>query len=246
MNMNIRVILSITAFFVVVCCFPVQAQNILVGLGGGGAAFSMNSAKTYNQEVAELLSFTPKLTDNFPSYYYYKAEVLYSFGKIIAAGINVYTTSTGSRLTLSDYSGKYRFDNRQKGIFPGIKLLFGKAPALANGLCFALEGGLAVSSMTFDEDLSVFEESQTYTQDFKSFGYFVQPGIYYYHQIIPNVQLAVNASYYLGMEKGYHIPGEKDQVIRSSKTNKEIKPEWDGCRAGVTVYWNFSLQTTGK
>ncbi|MEE4285135.1 MAG: hypothetical protein V2I31_03270, partial [Mariniphaga sp.] len=73
----------------------VNSQTILGGIGGGGGSFDMNSAKEYNQTVKSLLAVNPKTTDNFPPWFVYKGEVLYSFPRTLAAGLNISATSTG-------------------------------------------------------------------------------------------------------------------------------------------------------
>jgi hypothetical protein len=216
-----------------------KAQDLLIGIGGGGGTFGMNSTKEFNQILINQLPFKPGLTDNFPPYFFYKAEALYCFPKNMAIGINLSTTSTGSRLTLADYSGKYTLDNIQKGFFSVIKILLGNAPGRSNGFNFSLEGGVAFSKMTIKEELKISEESTKDNMDFASTGFYVQPGICYYRIINSKVRIAANLSYYFGIEKGYHLPNEKDQRLTNSTTQEPVKPQWDGIRFGITAYWSL-------
>lgn len=216
-----------------------KAQNILVGAGAGGGTFEMNSTKEYDQTIVNLLPFKPVLTDNFPPYFFYKTEVIYCFPKILAVGMNFHSTSTGSRLTLADYSGYYIHDNVQKGLFPGLKIILGKAPGKSNGLNLILEGGVSFSTMDETIDLAVADESYTDVAKYKAQGFFVQPGICYFRNIFSQVKLSMNISYYYGFEKGYHMPDEKDQKLFNSETGNRIKPQWDGIRVGITAYWGF-------
>ena len=217
----------------------VGAQKILFGAGGGYATFSMSDTKTYNEWVQGNLPFTPVLTDNFPGWYFIQAEALYSFPKILAAGLKVSGTSTGSRLHLADYSGEYTFDNQQHGWFPGVKLLLGKAPGRTNGPCFSLEGGMAFSSMTFDEKIVVYEEETTDNGEFSARGFYVQPGLTYMQHVGSHFVIAANVSYYLGFESGYFVRGHNDQKITHPDTGEKIKPNWNGLRAGIVVYWGL-------
>jgi hypothetical protein len=216
-----------------------KAQEILIGVGGGVGTFAMNSTRTFNQTAVKFLPFTPVLISNFPPYFFYKAEAIYCFPKWMAVGINVSTTSTGSRLSLADYSGKFRLDNIQNGLFPGIKLLFGKAPGKSNGFNLSVEGGVAFSKMTVTEELTVFTESNSTVNDFSAMGYFVQPGVCYFRTITSKLKLSANISYYCGFEKGYHLPGNKDQRLLNIETRNPIKPMWDGIRLGITAYWSL-------
>ena len=215
------------------------AQKFLLGVGGGYATFNMSDTKDYNKSVQNNLPFTPVLTDNFPGWYFFNAEALYSFPKILAAGLKVSTTSTGSRLHLADYSGEYTFDNQQKGWFPGVKLLLGKAPGRQSGFCASMEGGMAFSSMTFDEKMVVYDEQTDDHQEFSARGFYVQPGLNYMQHVGEQIILSANVSYYLGFESGYFVKGHSDQKITNNDTGKKIKPDWNGLRAGIVVYWAF-------
>ena len=217
------------------------AQEILVGASGGIGTFSMQSSKDLNQANTEGLSFNPKLVDNFPANTYYKGEILYRFPKILAVGINAYYTSTGSRLSLADYSGNYHLDNVQKGFFPGVKVLLGPPTLGKNFPNLSLEGGLALSKMSMEEVLNIADESQTYNEDLKSFGYYFQPGISYLVPLLSQFMLSVNVSYYLGFEKTYHLSDDEDQLLYNSQTGEEVSPEWDGFRMGITLYWQLPI-----
>lgn len=216
-----------------------NAQNLLVGGGGGGGTFNMNSIKAFNQFIVKQLPLKPFLTDNFPPYFFSKVELLYCFPENLAIGINFSSTSTGSRYSLADYSGKYTLDNIQQGFFSGVKLLLGKAPGKSNGLNFSLEAGTAFSKMIITEQMKVFDQSSNENQDLTAMGIFVQPGICYFRDIIPHVKVCANISYYYGIEKGYHLPHEKYARLFNTETNESIKPQWDGIRLGITAYWSF-------
>ncbi len=216
-----------------------NAQKFLLGAGGGYATFSMSDTKDYNHSIQQNLPFTPVLTDDFPGWLFFNAEALYSFPKVLAAGLKISTTSTGSRLHLADYSGEYTFDNQQKGWFPGVRLLLGKAPGRQSGPCFSLEGGMAFSSMNFDEKIELFDEHTNDHAEFRACGFYAQPGLSYLQHVGEHIILSANVSYYLDFESGYFVRGHSDQKIRNNDTGEKIKPDWNGLRAGFVVYWSF-------
>lgn len=223
-----------------------KAQTILFGLSVGGGTFAMTSTKSFNQTLIQLLPFKPVVIDNFPPYFFYKAEAIYCLPQDLAIGINISTTSTGSRLSLADYSGKYTLDNVQKGYFPGIKILYGNWQGQPNGINIALEGGAAFSKMIVTEDLKVFDQSSLNNEEFSALGFYVQPGLCYFKNIIPRLKLCANLSYYFDIEKGYHLPGDKNQRLYNSTSQQPIKPQWDGLRLGITAYWVIIAKTKKK
>jgi hypothetical protein len=214
----------------------VKAQDNLIGASFGGGTFSMNSTKEFNDDISSGLPFKTELTTNFPPYFFYKAEVLHCF-KNFALGVNVSSTSTGSRLSYADYSGSYKLDNVQHGLFAGIKILDGQAPGKVTGFNLGLECGVAFSKMKMDEKMKVFDQTISDSTRDNSMGLYVQPGVYYF--IVPksHFRFSANVSYYFGIEKGYHLPNKKDAQLINPDTQKQIKPQWDGVRIGVTAYW---------
>ncbi len=216
-----------------------SAQNLLLGVGGGYATFDMSDTRAYNEWVQNNLPFTPALTDDFPGWYYFSGEALYSLPKTLAVGLKMANTSTGSRLHLADYSGEYTFDNKQNAWFAGVKTLLGKAPGQNSGFCFSMEAGASFSSMTFEEELQVFGQQQTDNEDFNAIGFYIEPGLTYLQNIGKNLILSGNISYHVGFGKGYHVKGDSDMEIVHPETNEKIKPQWNGLRAGVIIYWSL-------
>ena len=221
----------------IITATSIKAQDLLFGAGFGGGTFSMSSTKEFNKVISSGLPFKAELTSNFPPYFFLKAEALYSFPKTFAIGVNFTSTSTGARLSYADYSGSYKFDNVQNGLFPGIKILVGKAPGKVTGINFGLEGGVALSKMKIDEETKVFDQTASNITNVSSMGFYIQPGVYYFLVSKSQFRLSANASYYIGIEKGYHLPNQKDAQLINPQTGKQIKPQWDGVRIGVTAYW---------
>lgn len=124
---------------------------------------------------------------------------------------------------------------------PGVKLLLGKAPGHNSGLCASVDGGLAFSSMLLNEELVVGDEVIKDKQTLNALGFYVQPGLNYLQHVGNHIIVSANVSYYLGFEKGYYAEGDKDMKITHPDTGENIKPGWNGLRAGIVVYWGFSL-----
>ncbi|MDP4291486.1 MAG: hypothetical protein Q8908_10435 [Bacteroidota bacterium] len=227
----------------IVSTIALKAQIIYIGVGGGGGTFQMNSVKEFNQSIVNQLPFTPVVKDNFPPYFFFKGEVICALPKNLSLGIDLSTTSTGSRFTLADYSGKYTLDNIQNGFFTGLKLLYGNGAGYLKGFNISLESGTAFSKMMVNEDLKVGQESQKDNMDFSAMGFFVQPGLCYYLDIGSKVKVCANVSYYFGIEKGYHLPGERKQILLDQDSRIPIKPQWDGIRVGITAYLKWGTNS---
>ena len=54
----------------IVATTTLKAQELLIGISGGGATFGMNSTKEFNKVLIKGLPFTPAITDNFPPWFF--------------------------------------------------------------------------------------------------------------------------------------------------------------------------------
>ena len=104
-------------------------------------------------------------------------------------------------------------------------------------------GGVAFSKMKIKENMRISGESTSDEIKCSAMGFYVQPGLNYFLYLNSKVRFSADLSYYFGIEKGYHLPGSKDQKIVNPKTGEPVKPQWDGIRLGITAYWNFLNQT---
>ena len=241
--MNLKLYMAMT---MIIATTTIEAQIIFLGGGFGGGTFGMNSVKEYNQTILKQLPFKPAIKENFPPFFVYKAEIIYCLPDNLSVAINVTSTSTGSRLSLADYSGKYTLDNIQKGLFTGVKLLYGTGlkKGYLNGLNLSMEGGAAFSKMNISEELNVGTESQNDKMDLNATGFYVQPGACYFLNLTKQFKVCANISYYYGIEKGYHLPNNRKQILYNQESGSPVKPQWDGIRLGITAYWN--LRSTKK
>lgn len=96
------------------------SQELNFILGSGVGSYKMDDLKEFNNIVLKSLPFDARITNNFPIYWNYKSSILYSFKKLLTAGITWSYQSTGSRLSRVDYSGVYSFDSRIRSSTPGI------------------------------------------------------------------------------------------------------------------------------
>ena len=92
--------------------------------------------------------------------------------------------------------------------------------------------------------MQISRESTSDEKKSRAMGFYIQPGLNYFLRLNSKVRFSADLSYYLGIEKGYHLPGSKDQKIYNTTTGKPIKPQWDGIRLGITAYWNLTNKMT--
>lgn len=216
-----------------------SAQRFHLGLGSGLGTFNMSDSREFNLAVLESLPFEAKLTDNFPPFLIYRGEIVYDFPKVVSLGFNVSSTSTGSRICVSDYSGSYVFDNLQKAYACGLKTMAGSVLARRQRFCCSLEGGVIWSFLTLKEDFTIFDVASNNVTDCRSFGLYIQPGLNYLWQVASWCTLGGNVSYLVDIQNNYHEKGDKNKTLFNTKTKEPIKPQWDGIRVSVTLYYSL-------
>jgi hypothetical protein len=108
-----------------------QLRKVEVNVGYG--IYSMSKLKEMNNSVLTGLPFPAKITNSFPPYLTYRGGLYYRMDSIISVGSFISFSSTGSRISLADYSGEYRFDQAISSITTGLSikaLLFNRKPKI--------------------------------------------------------------------------------------------------------------------
>lgn len=212
------------------------SQKLQLSLQSGLGNYSMTGLKQINRLTQNNLPFETKLTDNFPTFFYYQPMVLIRF-KNISTGLTYSYQSTGSRVTAQDYSGNYRLDMLVKSQTPG---LFGDVHfSISDRLEFAFysEFDVAFSRLEIKENFIIFEEEIKNTSDkFNAMHFLIEPGANIAYSICNkmNVGLYFGYSFQLGKQT-FHDPTNKSLLLIEKEYNTPVKPEWNGFRAGLSV-----------
>lgn len=98
------------------------SQKVSVDFDLGYGIYSMSQLKELNNEVLASLPFPAQTTSSFPPYLTYRAGFFYRVDTVYSIGTYLGYSSTGSRISLADYSGEYRFDQTISAISTGIAL----------------------------------------------------------------------------------------------------------------------------
>jgi hypothetical protein len=209
--------------------------GIRINLQSGYGNYSMTDLKIFNELMIKNLPLPVRQMENFPAYWYYQGSVQFGITKNLYLGPVYSYQSTGSRLSLADYTGSYAFDNiihsHQAGLTIDYKLFSG------NNFSFSVytDGGFVFSSVKMMEVLKMTEPEDTDIDNlnFKSTGYFTEPGIsfrYTFKFIEPGIQI------------GYHIPISEKGLVNTANDQKlylndggQVYAGWGGIRFGLML-----------
>jgi len=208
-------------------------QELRASFTAGVGTYRMQSLKTYIEIVNESLPFSPDLVDAFPPSLWYSAEVAVSRGDF-SWGLAVSYNSTGSRVSLKDYSGEYLSDRMLSAISPGFTAEY-LLPPLAARITLTPGAilGVTFSTMKVDETLVVDEEFiDDNHEDFGAFSLYSGPSLSLAWAMTSAVSLELQTGYILN----YGIGRFKPKKERDSWSGSyEIHPDWNGLRCGLSL-----------
>jgi hypothetical protein len=224
---------AVSLFLLLLLNIFVNAQQLGFEVHTGYGTYQMHNLRKFNNYVKEELPFTSAINPNFPGYLYYMGSVFLK-GETAQFGVNLGYYSTGSRVSSSDYSGEYRFDNLINAWQPGIIMRF-EVENFDDAILFASFGtGMIFSQLNLSEFLKVYDEILIdYQHGFSSLNYFIEPGL---HVAIPfwkfTIALQTKYLFQLGNK---NFKGSDNNQITNPETGKQLKPNWDGLRFDISL-----------
>jgi len=201
-------------------------QHFKINFSTGKGNFSMADLKEYNTYILNNLPVKTKITDNFPSTFYYDASFTFVFSKRLLLGVTGNYSTTGSRICYTDYSGSLKYDDILSSYSSGIKIIF---PILNKPFVIAEENILSfcLTKYQFKEQILTYSNNTVFKS--KSM------------QIEPSIKASYNYKIFeMGAYAGYLVDfggtlKSGSQPIKNNSTNKDIKSNWSGSRIGLSV-----------
>ena len=217
----------------------VKAQVNVSGRIGLGF-YSMSSLKDYQEKRIEALSPIPaEIVTEFPPYINYKAFISFP-GKDNQTRFRFYYgfQTTGSRISLADYSGSLTLDLVVNGHMIGAEYEAFSTPVfkvinLKGYLCF----GTTTTVLKMDDHLVVGEENQGSSYTFYSHGIDIEPGLratYKYKKL----EFGVSLGYLQDAVLYFYLKGNKDVKLGYDSEHLTY-PGWSGVRLGMEVSVNL-------
>jgi hypothetical protein len=197
----------------------------------------MTDLKELNSVDLKSLPFPARQTANFPSYWNYKSTLSYSFKKFVTLGFAMSFESTGSRISLADYSGEYFFDTRIHAFSPGgVIEISNRSDKLRYSFCN--EVGFESTRLSLIESIRVGSQSTEDAYSFKSRNLYYEA---YLKATYPVLFLRI------GVFAGYLLDIKKEPFSGKSMNGKNIElsggqlaaADWSGIRLGLSVSVNL-------
>lgn len=226
-------------FIIALLSINSYGQRLTFEYQQGKGNYQMEDLKTFNRLLLENMPITPKLTENFPAYFYFQGEVSSFFNNVFGVGAVYSIQSTGARISLKDYSGEYRLDELIRSEAFALKWKF-KIDSLSNfKMQFYAETGLLKTAFKVNEYFELFDQTNTEEYKLNSISMYLEPSlnISYPYKFL---ELGANLGYTfefargeLKKAKGYaNLPLNiaADETARSG---------WEGFRLGLFLRFNL-------
>ena len=236
-------IFRVLSIFLILSNHLLYGQSFKFELQSGGGFYSMSYLNVINDKVSHDIPFDTRLVSDFPAYWYLKPVFSLQFKKF-SIGFNYSLQSTGSRVSAKDYSGEYRFDMNVNSSSPGIhgEVLLGNLKRIRLNLYSDL--GISYSKLRLTEYFMVLDQKLTdKSYRYKAQNYFFEPGFNISYPVL-FFNIGLYSGYLIGFGKqAYYTNNNKEDKLLIPESRESIKPDWNGLRFGISVYYNLGRKT---
>lgn len=234
-----RWLVLITVFVFLLPGSSIVAQEVQLGFQWGKGAYSMEHLKYYELRLSSQMPDGKQKVVDYPPFWFYQPAVSVSWNRI-SLGLALGVHSTGSRYSLIDYSGEYRFDSRIMGRTLGAVFKFKINPSHPVHVSLYSEAGLIFTRLNMKEYFVVDEQILINESiDSRSFNYYMEPGLEISCPVYLFVVAVQAGSCVQFGGNGLHGSNEEEEYEFSDNKGPVI-PEWKGYRISGSLFFNLS------
>jgi hypothetical protein len=199
-----------------------NAQDLNVGISAGIAFPEMKGARSSLTNKLNSLPFEAGITDNFPAWFEYKAEVSADFDKVMF-GIYLIRSTAGGRISSRDFSANYFYNIKMRNVAFGFstKLLIDELHKTR--LFISIGAGAQNLNSNINEELLLYSNNKKVVyknSKREDHGFHAIVGFNAEKKITNNISVATYLNYYLS-----------PAYTRSSNY---YSGNWKGFRTGLT------------
>ncbi|AYB34084.1 hypothetical protein D4L85_27430 [Chryseolinea soli] len=203
----------------------------------GYATFSMHDLKGFQNVMMGRQQFASRIVETFPGYLSYGVDLLYIRNRGFFGG-GWGHTSTGGRLSYSDYSGYYNFD---QVVHMNVVSLQGGIRIFPNyGTCFflGLKGAVYSNKLDLKQELSVGNQTVADATPMHSTNVACQPFLSA-QRTLKRLFLKLDAGYEFHNAGKLTTTDGKDSQIPDGSGKKPATIQPDGLRVSLGVGYVF-------
>ena len=213
--------------------FSVCAQFVLSATSGYGS-FAMSDMKKLQASIINDFPVTGKITASFPSFWFFEASGIVRSETNLVVGGAVGYTSTGGRVSYSDYSGMLGVDQLLNsysfsGIF-GTVIKSGNPDFIITG---ALRPGVIFTELEIVYDQAMGGQHESNSYEFHSVNLSLQPTATITWKF-GWCALHALGGYQVNVGSKLYLKGNRDAYL-TDDNDDPIKADWTGFRVGAGI-----------
>ncbi len=222
-------------FFFLILSYSITAQVNLT-LKAGYGTYSMGDVKEFQKAVLSQYGLPGKIVTKFPGYINYR---LYLGLPSVTDTYKIYFgyLTTGGRISLSDYSGKWNFDMLMNGFQMGVHW----SKPIKTTDKFEVSGyvdfGVICSMLNMIDYMRVYEESVKNSQLYFAYGLNVQPGLEAVYKM-SRFDIGCYMGLEIDMSTNFYMNGDPDYTL-GIRENDLTRSSWSGIRTGIQISYAF-------
>lgn len=214
------------------------SQNVVAGLKSGFGFYQMEELRSLNNRIIRSTRLDVQNVDDYPAFLFYQPHFSIYWERI-ELGVSWSFNSTGSRYSLKDYSGEYRYDTRIKSFGPALMLNLRLYQARKLGIFIYNTVGLLDSKLELEEYLKLFETVMFEESiKFESKDVIWEPGIkveYPYSLFLIEASLGYSIQF---DGKGLTLDSQTGETYPRYLGNN-VHAGWNGFKLGLCITFIF-------
>lgn len=229
--MNIKYTFSLFSLFILLN--TISAQKAHFGYDIGYGTYKMSENKQFIKYAMSANVLGPHCVSDFPGYLFFRPylEIEFHYFNI---GMAYTLLSTGSRYSIHDYSGDYKFDSQIKG---NSFSAFAEIPMYSyNKLKFliAAESGIIFNKMKIKES---FQLQDAYNQqddyNYESVNFFYKPYLKVEYEIWKRIRTNIIFGYHKNLK------ANEMNLVGDEMSESAFVSNWDGIRTSIGITYKL-------
>lgn len=216
-------------------------QFASAGFRLGAGTYAMGELNEFQSARISESGLPLKTMESYPASPNYRFEVAYNGIKFInKIGLFYVFNSTGTRSTITDYSGRADLDAIINGNQIGLTAEHNLYNFRKFEFCAYVEGSYISTIFKTEDKIEVYpvEYSSSIKHEFVSKGFSTEPGVSVQYYILKFLRIKMNLGYLLDFSGPLHSKDEVyDKIVLDGE---EVNPDWSGLRAGFQLDFLFN------
>lgn len=211
----------------------ITAQKTCVGFDTGYGTYAMTNIKHVLESSMNTNVLQPHRVSNFPGYVFFRPYLEIDY-QCLNFGIAYALMSTGSRYSIHDYSGEYKFDAQIVGNAAGAFVELPVYSIQRFKFLIAAEAGIISNKLKFDESIKITDiYNQQDSYSLRSINIFIKPYLKAEYEIVKRIHVNLLIGFHKDIiASKMHLEGDISSV-------SDIIADWDGFRTSIGISYRF-------